>query len=260
MMKRLKEINGLLVQMWKSETSLDFAQSGEEVYKWWLEVADAAVEKSKECTEIYQSFADKVFKLEDEKNACYEEGNALKAEYTDTQSKRAGVETQISALKKEMEDIETEVVTLEYRIKKLESDKKIYDVLRWIPVVNIVSEIVAAIDGTRDELSRKKRDYTDKMKVLEKLSQEKNELEEKEKVLEQQMQENEKRREQLERQIDTYIQQRKEAAKEMDIWRKRQNSYRDLAEQMRHLVEMGADILEFKQLLAEKQPEFQITG
>ena len=249
MMKSLKENNELLVQMGKSEASLDFAQSGEEVYKWWLEVADAAVEKSKECTEIYQSFADKVFKLEDEKNTCYEQGDALKTEYTDTQSKRTVVETNISALKKEMEDIETEVITLEYRIKKLESDKKIYDVLRWIPGVNIVSEIVAATDGTRDELSRKKREHTDKMKVLEKLSPEKNELEEKEKVLEQQMQENEKIMEQLERQIDTYIQQRNEAAKEMNIWRERQNSYRDLAEQMKHLVAMGADILEFKQLL-----------
>lgn len=259
-MDRFKQNTGTLLPLCTNEICLDFAYTGEEVYTWWLQVSDAAVDKAEECKEIYQSFSDKVIELEDEKNACYQEEDGLKKEYDNIQAKMTGIVTHMSLLQNDMANVEAEIVRLEYRIKELESDKKIYDALIWVPIVNIVSEIVAAIDGTRDELSGKKRTLTEKTTAIGKLTQEKEDLENIKQGLKQQIQDNKDRQKMLEKQIETYMEQRKEAAQEMIAWADRKNRYLELAGQMKHLIAMGADISEFRSLLETNISQFKPIG
>lgn len=236
----------------------DTAQNGEEFYEKWMQLADAVEEKSKQCKLASDQLEQEIEKLEDQKNECYQKKDALEKDRDATKAKLDGIDNKLQHLDQDMALAEKEAAELEGKIRKLEEEKKTYDVLRYIPIVNIVSEIIAAIENTRSELEKKKRSR----ELLEKQREDylrQREVNANEKIhLEEQIKKNQADITQLENQLKSLIDRRGEEAKEMIVWEDRKKYCSQLAEEMKHLVFMEADISEFRNLIQNNPPEFEL--
>ena len=120
---------------------------------------------------------------------------------------------QIESLKGSINETHRDIASLEQKVKDLEEQKEIYDILRWIPLVNIFSEIVVAIDGTRSLLQAKKNELDKRNKDLRNLCNEWNTLQRETDEAKWKIHENEMERVQLEEKRKACQKQRDTASK-----------------------------------------------
>ena len=238
----------------------DSAQSGAEIYDRWMQITETVIGKAQECNALYQTLSEKVTELEDKKNQCYILDDSLKKEYDTARVKLTSVEERLADLQKKMQEEMADIANLQSRIRKLEKDKEVYDILRWIPIVNVVSEIVAAIEGTRNELQNKTRALDDLKRTMAAQDQEKCQTERFKNELKRQIEENQNKLNNLEQQIKELIDRRKKEAEEMIAWKDREMYCKELAAKIQHLVAIEADLPDFEKLLLENPPTFELAA
>lgn len=236
----------------------DTVQSGKEFYEKWMRLAEAVEEKSKQCKLASDQLEQEIEELEDQKNQCYQNKDTLEKDRDTAKASLDGIDARLQDLNQDLVLAEKEAAELEKKIKKLEKRKKAYDVIRYIPIVNIASEIAAAIDNTRSELKKKKRSRELFEKQKRDYLMQREETESEKNHLEEQIEKNQSDIMQLEKQLKSLIDRREEEAKAMIVWEDRKKYCSELAEEMKHLVSMEADISEFWNLIQNNPPAFDL--
>lgn len=240
---------------------VDFAEmeNGQEIYKIWQELTDTAEEQKAYCFKVYNETGNRMIELENRINSCYAQGDALTDKHSGFMAKKEACDQKIVLVGKSLEDMNKNVVELTDKIKKLEKDKATYDILRFIPVVNLVSEIVAAIDGTRRKLQAKKNELASRKADLQRIYDERNEIVSVMAELERQIRENDVEKMRLQQEREACLEQRNNASREMIDWKDREKYYLEIEEKMEHLIALEADVEEFRKLLVENPPKFQLV-
>lgn len=240
---------------------IDFAEmkNGQEIYKIWQELTDTAEEQKAHCFKVYNESSSRMIELENRINSCYAQGDALTDKRNGFAARKEACDQKIILVGKSLEDMNKDVVELTDKIKKLEKDKETYDILRYIPVVNLISEIVAAIEGTRSKLQAKKNELASRKADLQKLYCERNEIVSEVTELERQIRENDAEKMRLQQEREACLVQRNNASREMIDWKDREKYYLEIEEKMEHLIALEADVEEFRKLLVENPPKFQLV-
>lgn len=236
----------------------DTVQNGEEFYEKWMQLVDAVEEKSRQCKLASDRLEQEIVKLEDQKNQCYQNKDELEKDRDAAKANLDGIDIKLQHLDQDLSQVAKEAVELEGKISKLEEEKRTYDILRCIPIVNIVSEIVAAIENTRSELEKKKRSRELLEKQRNDFLRQREENASKKKHLEEKIKKNQADIMQLEKQLKSLIDRRREEARAMIVWEDRKKYCSQLAEEMKHLVFMEADISEFRNLIQNNSPAFDL--
>lgn len=234
-------------------------ESGQDIYKVWKEITLTVQKQAQYCNQRYNDSFQQMCELEDKINACYAKGDALTEACEKTRAKRAAVGKQIASLQESINETNKEIASLEQKVRDLEKQKEIYDILRYIPVVNIFSEIIAAIDGTRSQLQAKKDELHKRSGDLQNLRNEWNSLQREIEDAERKIHENEMERMQLEEKRRVCQEQRNTASREMIDWKNREKYCLYIEKEMEHLIALEADAEEFRKLLADNPPPFQLN-
>lgn len=242
-----------------SSSVLDDAKTGQEFYEFWKSFAKTAQKKAESCTERYEAAAAQVISLEDEKNRCYIKGDALKCQQEQATAKLAALQDECRSIKAEIGQMHAEIMSLEDEIRRLEKDKEIYDILRWIPFVNLISELVAAIEGTREKLNAKIRTSISREQKLQYLYNEMEQIRKEAENIEWQILDNQMKAKQLEEQQSFCQLKRDEASSQMIAWKNRERYYLQLMDEMEHLIDIEADVEAFRRLIMDNPPPFQLT-
>ncbi len=235
------------------------AGGGKLIYEQWKELSEIAIQKAADCKARYEEYAAEVIRVEDQKNDCYARTDRLRDEIARADAKKKGLDIQIESVNTRINDLERRMSEQEYRFEKLEHDKKIYDILIWIPGINLISEIVAAITRVRGEYEATKRDRDDRRRELNNLYAERTACVATLNSLTEELSENARRTDELEQKREVYQRRRDEAAREMLQWKDREQYFLRLSGEMKHLMEMGADEEAFRKLLADNPPPFELT-
>lgn len=234
-------------------------EGGKLIYERWKELSEIAIQKAADCKTQYEEYAAEVIHVEDQKNDCYARGDRLQDEIARTEAKKKGLDIQIESVNAHINDLERRMSELEYNFQKLEHDKKIYDTLIWIPGINLISEIVAAITRVRENYEAAKRDRDDLHRELNSLFAERTACVATLNSLTEELSENTRRTNELKQKREVYQRRRDEAAREMIQWKDREQYFLRLSGEMKHLMEMGADEEAFRKLLADNPPPFELT-
>lgn len=234
-------------------------ENGQEIYKIWKELTETAENQKKYCLKIYNDSGDKIISLENRINACYKDGDALTGEYDGFMAKKQAYDKKITLVQKSIDEMNHNIVSLTDKISGLEKDKEIYDALRFIPFVNLFSEIVVAVKGTRDELEAKKRELDHQKSDLHNIYVERNHIVSEITEIERKISRNAEEKERLQQEREACQKRRDTASKEMIDWKDREKYYQEIEEKMKHLIAMEADVDEFRKLLAENPPKFQMV-
>lgn len=239
---------------------IDFAEmkNGQEIYKIWQELTNTAEEQKAHCFKVYNESSSRMIELENRINSCYAQSDALTDKHNGFVARKEACDQKIVLVEKSLEEMNKNVVELTDKIKKLEKDKETYDILRYIPVVNLISEIVAAIEGTRSKLQAKKNELASRKEDLQKLYSERNEIVSEMTELERQIRENDAEKMRLQQEREACLVQRNDASREMIDWKDREKYYLEIEEKMEHLIALEADVEEFRKLLIENPPKFQL--
>ena len=240
---------------------VDFAEmeNGQEIYKIWQELTDTAEEQKAYCFKVYNESSSRMIELENRINKCYAQGDALTDKHNGFVAKKEACDQKIVLVEKSLEDMNKNVVELTNKINKLEKEKETYDILRFIPVVNLISEIVAAIEGTRSKLQAKKNELASRRADLQKIYCERNEIVSEITELERKIRENDAEKKRLQQEREACQIQRNNASREMIDWKDREKYYLEIEKKMEHLIALEADVEEFRKLLVENPPKFQLV-
>lgn len=238
--------------------SAEDTETGKDIYAHWKDLSALASKQAEKCTELYEEFAAKVIQLEDQKNACYIEEDRLKKGRDALEAKKRGLEPQIEELHHHIDGLRADIAQNQDTIRRLEKDKETYDILRWIPFVGLISELVAAIDGTREKLYKAQRELSDKEKSLSALNDELTACLRNLQETQRRMAEKEQEKRWLEEEEQLCLNQRNQASKEMIAWKSREQYYLSLSEDMEHLMTMEASAAEFRKLLQDNPPSFPL--
>lgn len=233
-------------------------ESGADIYNTWKELAQTARQQAQYCEQCYEKSFRRLNSLEQEIGDCYEKRDALVKEYQNVQAKETSLETDIRELRKSLDETRRDTASLEQNVADLEKQKEIYDILRWIPLVGMISEIVAAIDGTRVQLQGKKEELQLREQDLRRLCQEWDRLQNKLKEVKKSLQDNELQKLRLEEERKNCQSERDTASHNMIAWKDRVKYYETVEKEMEHLIRMKADVEEFHKLLADNPPPFQL--
>ncbi len=184
--------------------------SREDMYQRWADMEAMAARQSAELAALANQY---------EKGAGSAGGSALRAAanemaagHAELQQRRAEIMAEIASSRHELDMLKT-------KLAQLEKEKKTYDIMRWIPVVGLFSEIIAAINDTRNQcemLTRRIRELEDYLRRIER-----------EMARQQQMQ-----------------------------WEKRAAYCQQMCTGLRRLIDAGADDSEIQNFLAENPPRF----
>lgn len=235
------------------------AEGGKLIYERWKELAEIAIQKAADCKVQYEEYAAELIRVEDQKNDCYARGDRLRDEIARAEAAKKGLDIQIESVNVRINELERKMSEQEYSYRKLERDKKIYDILIWIPGINLISEIVAAITRVREEYEATKRDRDDRRRELNSLREERAACAATLNSLTEELSENARRTDGLEQKREVCQRRRDEAAREMLQWKDREQYFLRLSGEMKHLMEMGADEEAFRKLLADNPPPFELT-
>ncbi len=236
------------------------AGSGEAFYKQWLNLSEIASQKAASCTKIYEQCSARVREIEDQKNACYIEKDKLTRDKETAQAEKGGLDTRMREVCAKVQALDSEVKNLENKVRELEEEKSVYDVLRWIPIVNLISELIAEIKGVRNDLYAKTRQLEDAKTALRNIRSEQEVCASRIVSLEGRLSENEAKINALIKQLSDCQAKRDAASKEMVEWKDREKYYKSLSGAMKHLVEMEAAEEEFQKLLKENPPPFELAA
>lgn len=242
------------------EKQSDLAQmeSGQDIYRVWRELTLTAQKQAQYCTQCYNACFQQLSNLENEINACYARGDELTRNYEEAKARGAALEEKIKLLRESINETNRDIAYLDQKIRDLKKQKETYDILRWIPVVGWISEIVAAIDGTRDQLQAKKKELIQREQDLKKLHNEWDMLQDKLEDIRRKIYENEVEKSKLEEKRKLCQSQRDTASYEMIEWKNRERYYLTVGKEMEHLIELEADVEEFYKLLKDNPPPFQL--
>lgn len=242
------------------EKEPDFAQieSGQDFYKIWKDLTLTAQKQAQYCTQCYNDCFQQLCNLENEINACYIKADELTRNYEEAKARSAALDERIKSLRESINETNQDIAILDQKIKDLEKQKEIYDILRWIPVVGWISEIVAAIDGTRQQLQAKKKELNQREQDLRNLNNEWNMLQDKLEEIKRKIYENEVAKSQLEEKRKICQSQRDTASHEMIEWKNRERYYLTVGKEVEHLIELEADVEEFYKLLEDNPPPFRL--
>lgn len=242
------------------EKEPDFAQieRGQDFYKIWKELTLTAQKQAQYCTQCYNDCFQQLCNLENEINACYIKADELTRNYEEAKAKSAALEERIKLLRESINETNQDIAILDQKVKDLEKQKEIYDILRWIPVVGLISEIVAAIDGTREQLQAKKKELNQREQDLRNLNNEWNMFQGKLEEIKRKIYENEVAKSQLEEKRKICQSQRDTASHEMIEWKNRERYYLTVGKEVEHLIELEADVEEFYKLLEDNPPPFRL--
>lgn len=235
-------------------------EDGQEIYKKWEVLTETTQKQAAYCYQLYNETYDRMVDLEKRIGVCYAKKDALTDSYNKTKAKREAGIKQIELLRTSIEEMNKDVASLQERIRQLEKDKKTYDILRWIPVVNIVSETVAAIDGTRDKLQAKQRELAQRNAQLGSLYDEQRQVQSEMDVTEQKLHEIDMETARLEEERKLCQKQRDDASHDMIDWKDRERYCLKIKGELEHLLALGADVKEFQKLLADNPPPFEIAA
>lgn len=241
-------------------TDFDEMKDGQEIYKIWQELTETAEEQKACCFKVYNDSCDRMLYLENRINECYTQSDALTSDYNEFMAKKEACDKKIRLVQKSIDEMNGNIVSLTEKIEKLEKDKEVYDILRWVPVVNLISEIIAAVEGTRDELQAKKRELEKLKDTLRQIYCERNKIISEIAEVERKLSENEIEKKKLQQEREACQKQRNTASHEMIDWKEREKYYLEVEKKMEHLIEIEADVEEFKKLLADNPPKFQIAS
>lgn len=236
------------------------AEDGQEIYKKWEVLTETTQKQAAYCHALYQEAYNRMVDLEKRIGACYAKKDALTDDYNKMKAKKEGGSKQIELLRKSIDEKNRDVASLQERIRKLEKDKKTYDILRWIPVVNLVSEIVAAIDGTRNKLQATQRELNQLSAQLRSLYDEQGRVQSEMAVTEQKLHEIDIETARLEEERELCQKHRDDASHEMIDWKDRERYCLRIKSELEHLLALEADVKEFQKLLADNPPPFQIAA
>ena len=118
---------------------------------------------------------------------------------------------------------------------------------------------MAAIEGTRSKLQAKKNELASRKADLQKIYCERNEIVSEITELERKIRENDAEKNRLMQEREACQIQRNNASREMIDWKDREKYYLEIEKKMEHLITLEADVEEFRKLLAENPPKFQLV-
>lgn len=235
-------------------------ENGQEIYNFWQGLGKIASQKALECTALFDQRAKELIALEDEKNTCYQRIDTLQQDLDTFQATLSGLNEKMQLLQQDCNKMELETQELSKRIRKLEKDKNEYDILRWIPVVGLISEIVAAIDGTRMELRQKKNSLENRKNDLSKLNDERNINLAQIASLQEEIYTMNQKYVELECQIQMCQESRNQVSQDMIAWKDREQYCLSMAQEIDHLIAMEAPVEEFHKFIADNPPPFALTA
>lgn len=250
----------LLTNGLPANDALEEPQTGLEYYEVWKGLTQLAQKNAEACTARYEEAGARVIALEDQKNQCYARRDSLELQREQLGAGRAGIDAQMGALNQSIQAAEHEMQALEEKMKRLQEEKKTFDILRFIPVVNLFSMLAEAIKGTNAELERKKSEFERHIRDLGDLDNEQRHLQEKSMVTERELLSNRWEAERLEKEQASCQTQRDQASAEMIAWKDRERYYFRLVDEMEHLIDIEADVEEFKKLIADNPPTFELAA
>ncbi len=233
-------------------------ESGQDIYRVWRELTLTAQKQAQYCTQCYNACFQQLSNLENEINACYARGDELTRNYEEAKARDAALEEKIKLLRESINETNRDIAFLDQKVRDLEKQKEIYDILRWIPLVGLISEIVAAIDGTRVQLQTKRKELSQREQDLRNLRNEWGMLQDKLEDIRRKIYENEVEKSQLEEKRKLCQSQRDTASCEMIEWKNRERYYLTVGKEMEHLIELEADVEEFYKLLKDNPLPFQL--
>lgn len=233
--------------------------TGEDIYAVWKQMEEAATQQAQSCTSLYEESSQRMIDLENQKNHCYLESDQLQEQKNNMEAKEAGLSRQMEQATEDLANLEREMVDLSRKIRKLEHDQKVFNILRWIPSVGWITEIIRVVEDVRGQLNRKKRQAESQERALVTLRQEWDECASQMRQLEQKIQEVDHERSRLDREINLCQAQRDQAAKEMIDWKNREQYYLTMVQKIESLISHQEPVEEFYRLIADNPPTFPLA-
>lgn len=231
-----------------------------DAYLFWTDMVQTAKANSEECTRWYNLKGEELISLEDEINTRYLKGDKLREQINTKLAAIRGLEVKIPNAEEALRRMQDDIYWISRKLQELEAKKRMYDAMRWIPVVGWITEIIAAIEGTRGELQSKKKSFENADKELQKLHMEIEKVKEEHDGLVKEMNQNEAAINQLNNERIEIHRQRDLTAKDMLMWKDREQYYLSLSKDIAYLVEIDADLEEFKKLISENPPPFKLAA
>lgn len=231
-------------------------QSGQDLYCYFQQMELLSEQNAEFCRQESDASAQQMYHAEDEKNRCYQNYDQFQEQMKAAQAQKEKLDEMTAELSQQIENLTLEIAALTKQVHSLEEDKKIYDVLRWIPVVNLVSELVAELTKTRDKLYSLQREQDSSRQELNSLEKQRQDWVTQLQQLEDQALQCRRQIESLEQQLSHWQKKQQQFAQEAVDWDERKQYYQKIANEIQRLIDEEADYSAYQTLLAENPPPF----
>lgn len=250
--KKVEELEALQ----KTAELLQNINSTEAFVRCWQELVQVAQSHAENCAQWVDAEQDEVLRVEGEIAAQYQALDKTQKELSEAENAHAAKEKVMPEMRGAMAQAEQRLSDAQREWQNAMEKKRTYDTLRWIPIVNLFSELARAIENADAVYTAAKQHFTARQREYEGFCRELSELQSKIEELGTARRILQKCVSELDGMLGFSRQGRETAAEEFSQWEKRKRYYEEQADEILYLQKTKAPLEVFYERISLNPPAF----